>query len=146
MPNGASGLGVTFALACVSATFFLVLRCQGSGRPFGRHSAPWSLLVILVTSVVSTAAAFVGLLIVDHLPGAFLGLGLVGPSGLWLSELRSRSGEPRGVVYDASTLWLSRLLARLTESMAEDRERRCEGRVAEERGPRPKYRELLFQY
>ena len=92
----------------------------------------WTLLVIAVTSVVSTGAAFASLAIVDHLPSAFLGIGIVGPSGLWLSELRGRQDERRGVLHDMSTLWLTRLLARMREGMAEDRTAWCEKHINED--------------
>ncbi len=124
-------LGATFLLALGSAVFFLFLRCHGSGRPFGPHSRVWSLLVVLVTSLVSTAAAFVGVVIVAHLPFALAGLGVVGPSTLWLSEIHRRRDEQRGPMHDVSTLWLNRLLARLAEAMAEDRMTWCEQRVDE---------------
>jgi uncharacterized membrane protein YgcG len=124
-------LSVTFALACASAIFFLLLRCQGKGTPFGRHSRRWALLVVVATGFLSTVAAFGGLAIVQQLPGAFVGLGIVGPSGLWLSEIHSRREEPRSPLRDMSTLWLSRLLARLNEGMAEDRAAWCEKHVDE---------------
>jgi hypothetical protein len=131
VPSEAVRLGITFVLACASATFFLFLRCHGSGRPLGRNSRRWSLLIIITTSAVSTAAAFAGTILVDHLPLAFLSLSVVGPSGLWLSEIRQRRDDQRGLVRDMSTLWLSRLLARLQEGMAEDRTAWCEERVDE---------------
>lgn len=131
MPSAILRLSVTFALACASATFFLFLRCHGTGRPFGRHSRSWALLAIVVTSLVSTAVAFVGVAVVDSLPLALLGLGVVGPSGLWLSEIRNRRDERSGLVRDMSTLWLTRLLARLQEGMAEDRVTWCERRLDE---------------
>jgi hypothetical protein len=123
------GLSITFALACASATFFLFLRCHGTGRPFGRSSRVWALLVIVVTSLVSTGAALAGTVLLDRLPLAFLGVGVVGPSGLWLSEIRNRRDERRGLLHDMSTLWLSRMLARLQEGMAEDRIAWCERRL-----------------
>jgi hypothetical protein len=125
-------LSLTFALACGSATLFLFLRCQGTGRPFGRNSRVWSLLVVAVTSVLSTGAAFAGFAIMDQLPGVFLGLGIVAPSGLWLSEIHSRREDRRSLLRDMSTLWLSRLLARMHEGMAEDRVAWCERHVDEE--------------
>jgi hypothetical protein len=91
----------------------------------------WALLVVAVTGLLSTGAAFAGLAIVKHLPGAFVGLGIVGPSGLWLSEIHSREEERRSLLRDMSTLWLSRLLARLHEGMAEDRIAWCEKHVDE---------------
>lgn len=129
MPGWTLRLSITLALACASATFFLFLRCHGSGRPFGRSSRVWALLVVVVTSLVSTGVALASAAAVEHLPIAFLGLGVVGPSGLWLSEIRNRRDERRGLMHDMSTLWLSRLLARLQEGMAEDRIAWCEQRL-----------------
>jgi hypothetical protein len=131
VPSGMLRLSVTFGLACASAIFFLFLRCHGTGRPFARHSRPWALLVVAVTSLLSTGAAFAGLALVSHLPGAFVGVGIVGPSGLWLSEIHSQREERRSLLRDLSTLWLSRLLARLHEAMAEDRIAWCEKHVDE---------------
>jgi len=132
VPSGMLRLSITFGLACASATFFLFLRCHDTGPPFGRNSRPWALLVIAVTSILSTLAAFVGLAVVNHLPGAFVGVGIVGPSGLWLSEIHSQREERRSLLRDLSTLWLSRLLARHHEAMAEDRASWCERHVDEE--------------
>jgi hypothetical protein len=132
VPSGILRLTVTFALAFASATLFLFLRCQGAGPPLGRNSRVWALLVVAVTSVLSTAAAFAGFALVNHLPGAFLSLGIVGPSGLWLSEIHNRRAERPSMLRDMSTLWLSRLLARMHEGMAEDRIAWCERHVDEE--------------
>jgi hypothetical protein len=132
VPSGTLSLGMTFVLACASAAFFLFLRCHGTGRPFGPNSRPWALLVIVVTGLLSTAIGFASVIILSRLPFASLGLGLVAPSGLWLSEIRSKRDERRGLGFDLSTLWLTRLLARLQEGMAEDRIAWCEQRIDEE--------------
>jgi hypothetical protein len=87
--------------------------------------------VVAITGLLSTAVAFAGLAVVEHLPGVFVGLGIVGPSGLWLSEIYNRREEQRSLVRDMSTLWLSRLLARMHEGMAEDRTAWCEKHVDE---------------
>ena len=118
MSDGILRLSVTLALACASAGFFLFLRCQGTGPPFGRNSRRWAALVILVTGLLSTIAAFAGFAIVRHLPWVIVGIGIIGPSGLWLSEIYSRRGDQRSMLRDMSTLWLSRLLARMHEAMA----------------------------
>ena len=131
MPSGSLGPDLTFALACASATFFLFLRCHGQGRPFGPHSRWWAVSVILVTGVVSTAATFVFVTMVNQLPSIFFSLGVLAPSGLWLAEIRSRGDGRRSLLRDMSTLWLTRLLARLHEGMAEDRLAWCEARVDE---------------
>jgi hypothetical protein len=127
--NRILGLGVTFALACASATFFLFLRCEGKGRLFGPSSRRWALSVIGVTSVVSTGAAFVVVTIVNHLPSAFVGVGVLAPSWLWVGQIRSRRDDERSRIRDMSTLWLTWLLARMHESLAEDRLTWCEQRV-----------------
>ena len=131
MPIEVVKQGATFLLALTSAVFFLFLRCHGNGRPLGPNSRLWALLVVLVTSMVSTAAAFVGVVLVARLPFALTGLGVAGPSTLWLSEIHRRRDEQRGPMRDVSTLWLTRLLARLGEGMAEDRMTWCEQRVDE---------------
>jgi hypothetical protein len=116
-------------VACASATFFLFLRCHGQGRPFGRRSRWWALAVIGVTGVVSTLATVVAVTVVDQLPSAFFSLGVLAPSGLWLSEIRSRRDGGRSLLRDVSTLWLTRLLARMHEGIAEDRLAWCEEHV-----------------
>ena len=121
MPSGILGLDLTFALTCASATFFLFLRCHGQGRPFGPRSRWWALAVIGVTGVVSTAATFIAVIVVNQLPSAFFGLGVVAPSGLWLSEIRSRGGDGRrSPLRDVSTLWLTRLLSRFATTRSEE--------------------------
>jgi hypothetical protein len=129
VPSWTLSLSITFALTCASATFFLFQRCHGAGRPFGRGSRVWALLVIGVTSLLSTGVAVAGAMFAAHLPMAFLGLGVVGPSGLWLSQIHDRRAERHGLVQDVWTLWLSRLLARLQEGMAEERNAWCEQRL-----------------
>lgn len=129
MPHEPLGAGVTFGLACLSASLFLVLRCEGKGRAFGPHSRWWAVSVIALTSVLSTAAAYLTVTAAHHLPKAFLSLGILIPSSLWLGEIRQGSAERRNAYRDASTLWLTWLLARMHEAMAEDRTVWCEGHV-----------------
>jgi hypothetical protein len=129
VPGGYLRLGLTFVLACASATFFLFLRCHGKGRPFGPSSGKWALSVIGITSVVSTAASIAGVSLVDRLPTALFGIGVLAPSGLWLTEIRNHGDDRRSLGRDMSTLWLTRLLARMHEGMAEDRITWCEERL-----------------
>jgi hypothetical protein len=129
VPSETVGPVATFVLACASATFFLFLRCEGKGRPFGPSSRRWSALVIGLTSVLSTAVALACVYLVDSLPDAFLGVGVAAPSWLWLGEIRRGGDERRNLMRDMSTLWLTRLLARMHEGMAEDRLAWCEARV-----------------
>jgi hypothetical protein len=109
MPRGALGLGLTFFLACVSATFFLQLRCQGKGRAFGPSSRWWALSVIGLTGVLSTGVAFALVTIGHQLPSAFASLGVVAPSGLWLGHIRQGTSE-RNSLYKAERD-LGRMLA-----------------------------------
>ncbi len=126
MPHGTLGLGITFVLACVSAAFFLQLRCEGKGRTFGPRSRWWALAVIGLTGVLSTCAALVALLVVHHLPSAFVSLGVVAPSGLWLGQIRPDNGDRPNLYRDASTFWITSLIARMQEGMAEDRMDWCD--------------------
>ncbi len=61
-------LSVTVALACASATLFLLLRCEGKGRAFGPRSRWWATAVIGLTGVLSTALAFVTFTVAHRLP------------------------------------------------------------------------------
>lgn len=129
VPSGTFGLGITLVLACASATFFLFLRCEGKGRPFGPSSRWWAVSVIAGTSLVSTVAAFVAVNVLSQLPAAVVGIGILTPSGLWLSEIHRHGEDRRSMVRDLSTLWLTRLLTHLHEGMADDRLTWCEQRV-----------------
>lgn len=129
MPREAFGLGLTFVLACVSAGFFLLLRCEGKGRPFGPRSRPWALSVIGLTGVLSTSGALTLAVLGHYLPLVIFGLGVVAPSALYLGKIREGAPERRNLYHAAATLWLSWLLARMSESMAEDRLEWCERHV-----------------
>jgi hypothetical protein len=122
-------LGLTFVLACASATFFLLIRCEGRGRAFGPRSRRWALLVVAATGSLSTAAAL-GLAALGHyMPTAIMTLGVAAPSGLCLGRIREGIPERRTVYGAAATLWLGWLLARMSEGIAEDKLRWCERRV-----------------
>lgn len=129
MPRQVVELSLTFALAAASAGIFLLLRCQGVGRPFGRSARWWAIAVIGLTGLVSTVAAGVTVYVVQRIHPAFVGM--VAPSGLWLGYLRQRGDGRRGPAHEISTLWLATLLDRLHQAMAEDRLTWCEARVDE---------------
>jgi hypothetical protein len=129
MPREEFGLGLTFVLACVSAGFFLQLRCEGKGRAFAPRSRPWALSVIGLTGVLSTAGALALALLGRYLPLVVFGLGVIAPSALCLGKIREGAPERRNVYQAAATLWLTRLLARMSEGMAEDRLEWCERHI-----------------
>jgi hypothetical protein len=126
------GLVLTFVLACISAAFFLVLRFEGKGRPFGRRSRPWALAVAGATGAVSTAAAL-GLAAIGHyMPSALVGLGIVAPSTLCLDRIRDGKEDRPSMLGSAATLWLGWLLRQVEEAMAQDKAEWCEDRVKPE--------------
>ena len=125
MPNWVAGVVGTFILSLIVAYGFLWLRCRRIGPPFGRHARYWALFVVLATAVTSTA---VGLLIVvasKHVPAY---VGIVVPSGLWLSKLppqRDRDLLPRNGFPALLTLPFSRLYDR----MGDDLQDWCDTRI-----------------
>jgi hypothetical protein len=129
MSREAVALALTFALACVSATFFLLMRCEGRGRAFGSRSRRWATLVILLTSLLSVAGAVALYAVGRYVPAVIVGLGIAAPSGLCLGRIREGIPERRSVFGAAPTLWLGWLLARMQEGMAEDKIDWCENRV-----------------
>ncbi|MEU4224023.1 hypothetical protein AB0F17_06995 [Nonomuraea sp. NPDC026600] len=123
----AAQIALTVPLAIASATGFLLLRCQGKGRPFGPGGWWLAVAIILLTGLVSAGVALVsGELLNNYLSTV---LGAAAPGGLWLSQVRSREDERRSLAKEAATFWLVSLLARLDQAMAEDQRRWCERRV-----------------
>jgi hypothetical protein len=117
----------TMALAIVSAVAFLLLRCQGKGRPFGPAGRWLALSIITLTGTASALVALVGgALLSKNLSTA---LAAMAPSGLWLSQVRAREAERRSLAKEAATFWLVSLLARLDQAMAEDQRVWCERRI-----------------
>jgi len=131
MPSDAVALALTFLLACVSATFFLLMRCEGKGRAFGPSSWPWSVLVVMFTSLLSAGGALSLTLLGRHVPNVIMTLGIAAPGGLCLGRIREGVPERRSVYSAAPTLWLGWLLARMNDGMAEDKLDWCERRVDE---------------
>lgn len=129
MSREAMALGLTFVLACASATFFLLVRCEGKGRAFGPRSRWWGVLVVLLTGGLSTGGALAVAALGQHVPAAIMSLGIAAPSGLCLGRIREGIPERRTPYGAAATLWLGWLLARMAEGMAEDKLEWCERRV-----------------
>ena len=129
MSREAVALALTFILACASATFFLLMRCEGRGRAFGPRSRHWSVLVIVLTSMLSAGGA-AGLAVLGrYVPAVVMSLGIAAPGSLCLGRIREGIPERRTVYSAAPTLWLGWLLARMTEGMAEDKLEWCERHV-----------------
>lgn len=129
MSREAVALALTFVLACASATFFLLLRCEGKGRAFGPRSRGWAVAVIVLTSLLSAGGA-AGLAVLGrYVPAVIMSLGIAAPGGLCLGRIREGIPERRSVYGTVSTLWLGWLLARMSEGMAEDKLQWCERHV-----------------
>jgi len=123
------GLVLTFVLACISAAFFLVLRFEGKGRPFGPSSRRWAFAVAGAAGAVSTLLAL-GLAVLGHyMPSALVGLGIVGPSTLCLDRIRDGKEDHPSILGSAATLWLVWLMRQVEEAMAVDKAEWCEDRV-----------------
>ncbi|MFI7699793.1 hypothetical protein [Nonomuraea sp. NPDC049480] len=128
---------LTVVLALVSAVAFLLLRCQGKGRPFGPTARWLTIAIAMLTGLVSAGVALLTGWLLDDLLAKALGvqdllataLGAAAPSGLWLSQMRGKEDERRSVGREAATFWLVSLLARLDQAMAEDQRLWCERRV-----------------
>ncbi|MFC4120182.1 hypothetical protein [Nonomuraea zeae] len=126
-PVSAAQVGLTVVLAIVSAVGFLLLRCQGKGRPFGPGGRRLAIVITILTGCVSAGVALASAALLNqHLATV---LGAIAPSGLWLSQMRAKEDERRSLAREAATFWLVSLLARLDQAMAEDQRVWCEKRV-----------------
>jgi hypothetical protein len=125
MPSWVIGVAGTFVLSLIVAYGFLRLRCRGIGPPFGPRARYWALFIVVSTAIMSS---LVGLLLVvasKHVPAY---VGIVVPSGLWLSKLppqRDRDLHPRSLPGGLLTFPFSRLYDR----MGDDMEAWCDTRV-----------------
>jgi hypothetical protein len=126
MPDWVAGVVGTFALSLILAYGFLRLRCRGIGPPFGPHARFWAFFIVVATATASTG---VGLLIVaasHHIHAAYVGI-LV-PSGLWLTKL-----PPRGDRLSSGRTFSSGVLtvpfSRLYERMGDDMQDWCDTRL-----------------
>lgn len=128
MSGEAVAVAPAFVVACASATFFLLKRCNGKGRPFGPRSRWWAVLVIVLTSLLSACGAVILAVLGRYVPAVImsLGIGVAAPGGLCLGRIREGIPERRNAYGAALTLWLGWLLARMNEGMAEDKLRWCE--------------------
>ena len=127
MSGEALAVAPAFIVACASATFFLLKRCDGKGRPFGPSSRRWAVLVIVLTSVLSAVGAIVVGALGRYVPAVIMSLtiGVAAPGGLCLGRIREGIPERRSTYGAALTLWLGWLLSRMNEGMAEDKLQWC---------------------
>jgi hypothetical protein len=123
------GLCLTFVFSCLSALFFLGLRCQGKGRPFGPRSRRWALPVVVLIGTMSTASAAVLALLGFYAPAALFVFGVAAPGSLCIDRLRADMPDRRSTAAAAATLWLSWLLTRLDDEMAAEKRRWVEDRI-----------------
>ena len=125
MPSWVVGVVGTFALSLILAYGVLRLRCRGVGPPFGRRAWPWALLIVVATAMLSTG---VGLLLVAasrHMPAAYVGI--VVPSGLWLSKLPPQ--RDRDLLHRTLSGVLTLPFSRLYDRMGDDMQGWCEERL-----------------
>lgn len=127
MPSWVVGVAVTLALSLISAYGFLLLRCRGSGHPFGPHSRPWAITVVLITAAISTLLGVAAVAVGHHVRAAYVGL--VVPSVLWLgkaSAQRRRRSAPLVPRQVAGYLVLP--LRRLDGGIGDDLQDWCDAR------------------
>ena len=125
MPSWVVGVVGTFALSLILAYGFLRLRCRGVGPPFGPRARPWAFLIVVGTAIVSTG---VGLLLVAasrHNPATYVGI--VVPSGLWLTNLPPR--RDRDLLHPTLAGLLTLPFSRLYDRMGDDMEGWCQTRL-----------------
>jgi hypothetical protein len=117
-------VAVTIVISLVSAGGFLMLRCRGTGNPFGRRARWWAVAIIMITAGVSTGVALVVIAAGAHVIAACVGLVL--PSGLWLGRAaRDYGGRvPYGLVALATFP-----LRGLDDRMGDDMQEWCDDRA-----------------
>jgi hypothetical protein len=115
---------VTIVISLLSAYGFLMLRCRGTGNPFGHRARWWAITVIAITAAVSTGAGLVVIAAGDHVIAAAAGLVL--PSGLWLGKAARQYGDrvPGGLI-----ALVTFPLRRLDDAMGEDMQEWCDTRL-----------------
>jgi hypothetical protein len=124
-----TGLYLTFALSCLSALFFLRLRCRDRGQPFGPQARRWALPVIVAIGAASTVSASLLDLLGYYAPATLFVFGIAAPGSLCIERLREDLPRRRSAAEAAATLWLSWLLSRLDDAMADDKSRWIETRI-----------------
>jgi hypothetical protein len=116
MPSWVIDVAGTFVASLIVGYGFLRLRCRGIGPPFGPRARYWALFIVVSTAVIS---GLVGLLLVvgsKHVPAY---VGIIVPSGLWLSKLPPQRDRDmlRRSFSDLLTLPFSRLYDRMGDDL-----------------------------
>jgi hypothetical protein len=118
----------TIVISLVSAYGFLMLRCRGTGNPFGRHARWWALAIVVITAAVSTGVGLAAIVAVRGAIAAYVALIL--PSGLWLGKASSQRAWRDGDTLPGHLAALATLpLRRLDERMGDDMQDWCDTRV-----------------
>jgi hypothetical protein len=127
MPSWVIGVAVTLVLSLVSAYGFLLLRCRGAGHPFGPHSRPWAITVIVITAAISTALGVAVVAASHHVRAAYIGL--VVPSVLWLGKASAQRGRgPGRLVPGKLAAYVMLPLRRLDDGIGDDLQDWCNAR------------------
>jgi hypothetical protein len=127
MPSWVIGVAVTLVLSLVSAYGFLLLRCRGAGHPFGPHSGPWAITVIVITAAISTALGVAVVAASHHVRAAYIGL--VVPSVLWLGKAAAQRGRgPGRLVPGQLAAYVMLPLRRLDDGIGDDLQDWCNAR------------------
>lgn len=127
MPSWVVGVAVTLVLSLISASGFLLLRCRGAGYPFGPHSRPWAITVVVITAAISTALGVAVVAASHHVRAAYIGL--VVPSVLWLGKASAQRARRRGHLIPgqlADSVMLP--LRRLDDGIGDDLQDWCDAR------------------
>lgn len=127
MPSWVVGVAVTLALSLISASGFLLLRCRGAGYPFGPHSRPWAITVVVITAAISTVLGVAVVAASHHVRAAYIGL--VVPSVLWLGRVSAQRARRRGHLIPGQLAdYVMLPLRRLDDGIGDDLQDWCDAR------------------
>jgi hypothetical protein len=127
MPSWVIVLG-TIVISLASAYGFLMLRCRGTGNPFGRRARWWAIAIVVITAAVSTGVGLAAIAAGGHTIAAYVGLIL--PSGLWLGKGSSqRASRDSGALPGHLAVLAMLPLRRLDERMGDEMQDWCDSRV-----------------
>jgi hypothetical protein len=127
MPSWVVGVAGTIALSMVSAYGFLLLRCRGTGHPFGPRSKSWAITVVVITATISTALGVAAVAAGHHVRAAYVGV--IVPSGLWLGKASAQRRSRRGSLLPKPLVgYLALPLHCLDDRMGDDLQDWCDTR------------------